>query len=101
MDARGTEASLTHLSLDRLHFDPTHLIFAGAYATSQPRPATPLSAFRGDAQLAPAHFCHSYAGQELHPGDLRHGEAGKKPKFNNFRTDRIEDGESSQSFVER
>src|SRR5262245_204749 len=56
---------LTHLSLDRLHFDPTHLIFAGAYATSQPRPATPLSAFRGDAQLAPAYICHSYAGQEL------------------------------------
>ena len=55
----------TQLSLDRLHFDPTHLIFAGAYATSQPRPATPLSAFRGDAQLAPAHICHSYAGEEL------------------------------------
>src|SRR5262249_57477055 len=55
----------TNLSLDRLHFDPTHLIFAGAYATSQPRPATPLSAFRGDAQLAPAHICHSYAGEEL------------------------------------
>jgi hypothetical protein len=56
---------LTHLSLDRLHFDPTHLIFAGAYETSQPRPATPLSAFRGDAQLAPAHIGHSYAGEEL------------------------------------
>jgi hypothetical protein len=42
------------LSLDRLHLDPTHLIFAGAYATSQPRPATPLSAVRSDAQLAPA-----------------------------------------------
>ena len=55
----------TNLSLDRLHFDPTHLIFAGAYATSQPRPATPLSAFRGDGQLAPAHICHSYAGEEL------------------------------------
>ena len=55
----------THLSLDRLHFDPTHLIFAGAYATSQPRPATPLSAFRGDAQLAPAHIGHSYVGEEL------------------------------------
>jgi hypothetical protein len=56
---------LTQLTLDRLHFDPTHLIFAGAYATSQPRPATPLAAFRGDAQLAPAHIGHSYAGQEL------------------------------------
>jgi hypothetical protein len=55
----------TNLSLDRLHFDTTHLIFWGAYATSRPRPATPLSAFRGDAQLAPAHICHSYAGEEL------------------------------------
>src|SRR5262249_2085094 len=32
---------------------------------SQPRPATPLSAFRGDAQLAPAHIGHSYVGEEL------------------------------------
>ena len=30
---------LAELSLDRLHFDPTHLIFHGAYESSQPRPA--------------------------------------------------------------
>ena len=55
----------TNLCLDRLHFDTTHLIFSGAYATSQPRPATPLSALRGDAQLAPAHISHGYVGEEL------------------------------------
>src|SRR3954462_8917493 len=31
---------LAELSLDRLHFDPTHLLFPGAYESSQPRPAT-------------------------------------------------------------
>src|SRR3954464_11868974 len=33
---------LAELSLDRLHFDPTHVVFHGAYESSQPRPeATP------------------------------------------------------------
>jgi len=32
--------ALAELSLDHLHFDPTHLIFQGAYASSQPRPET-------------------------------------------------------------
>jgi len=50
----------TGLSLNRLHFDTTHLIFHGAYETSQPRPATTPSAFRGDAHLPPAHIGHAY-----------------------------------------
>jgi transposase len=51
---------LTELSLDRLHFDPTHLIFYGAYESSQPRPSTPLADLRGDDQLPPAHMRHGY-----------------------------------------
>ena len=50
----------TGLSLDRLHFDTTHLIFWGAYENSQRRPVTPLPALRGDAQLPPAPIGHGY-----------------------------------------
>ena len=56
---------LTNLSLERLHFDTTHLIFWGAYENSQPRPVTALPALRGDAQLAPAHIGHGYVSAEL------------------------------------
>jgi transposase len=49
---------LTGLSLQRLHFDPTHLVLSGAYDSAQarllPEPLT------GDAQLSPAHLCHGY-----------------------------------------
>lgn len=55
----------TDLTLERLHFDTTHLTFWGAYSTSQPRPATALSDLRGDAQLAPAHIGHGYASEAL------------------------------------
>jgi len=51
---------LTSLSLERLHFDTTHLVFYGAYENSRPRPATALEDLRGDAQLAPAHIGHGY-----------------------------------------
>jgi transposase len=51
---------LTGLSLDRLHFDTTHLIFHGAYESSQPRPPTPVAALQGDGQLPPAHIGHGY-----------------------------------------
>jgi transposase len=52
---------MTGLSLQRLHFDPTHLVVTGAYASSQDRP-NPLDeqALRGDAQLPPAHLTHGY-----------------------------------------
>ena len=56
---------LTNLSLDRLHFDTTHLNFWGAYETSQRRPVTALSALRGDAQLPPAHIGHGYVNENL------------------------------------
>lgn len=50
---------LTGLTLQRLHFDPTHLTFSGAYESSRERPqaAEPM---RGDADLLPAHICHGY-----------------------------------------
>jgi transposase len=51
---------VTGMSLERLHFDTTHLVFYGAYAFSQPRPATAFDDLRGDGQLAPAHISHGY-----------------------------------------
>jgi hypothetical protein len=53
------------LSLDRLHFDTTHLNFWGAYETSQRRPVTPLYTLRGDGQLPPAHIGHGYVNENL------------------------------------
>jgi transposase len=54
----------TELTLDRLHFDPTHLVFTGAYASSTARPDQsdqpadkPLTS---DRLLPPAHICHGY-----------------------------------------
>jgi hypothetical protein len=53
---------VTGLSLERMHFDPTHLPLSGAYSTSRPRPTpAPGQALQGDARLAPAHIAHGYA----------------------------------------
>jgi transposase len=51
---------LAELSLDRLHFDPTHLIFHGAYASSQPRPADSPWPPTAGADVPPAHITHGY-----------------------------------------
>jgi transposase len=48
------------LSLARLHFDTTHLIFYGAYARSKPRLPNLLLTLRGDSELSPAHITHGY-----------------------------------------
>jgi Domain of unknown function (DUF4277) len=48
------------LSLERLHFDTTHLVFFGAYANSMPRPPTVSETLLGDAALPPAHITHGY-----------------------------------------
>jgi transposase len=60
-------ASVTHnvlrwaeMPLDRLHFDTTHLIFYGAYASSMPRPLKTAETLRGDSELPPAHITHGY-----------------------------------------
>jgi uncharacterized protein DUF4277 len=51
---------LADLSLDRLHFDPTHLIFAGAYESSQPRPPTTPWPPSAAGTVPPAHITHGY-----------------------------------------
>ncbi len=53
--------ALAELSLERLHFDTTHLIFHGAYASSQPRPATTLwPPAAAVASVEPAHITHGH-----------------------------------------
>jgi hypothetical protein len=55
---------LAGLSLDRLHFDATHLIFQGAYESSQPRPpATPWPPTAG-GDIPPAHITHGYGADD-------------------------------------
>jgi Domain of unknown function (DUF4277) len=51
---------LADLPCDRLHFDPTHLIFAGAYESSQPRPLTSPWPPATAADMPPAHITHGY-----------------------------------------
>ena len=61
---------LAELSGQRLHFDPTHLIFYGAYQTSQPRPDTTPWPPQHSADVGPAHITHGYAAEEklIHVG---------------------------------
>src|ERR1700738_2525426 len=54
---------LAELSLVCLHFDPPHLIFHGAYESSQPRPATTTWPPAGGA-IPPAHITHGYGADE-------------------------------------
>jgi hypothetical protein len=51
------------LSLARLHFDTTHLVFYGAYAGSTPRPPTASGRLLGNDALPPAHISHGYLTQ--------------------------------------
>ena len=51
---------LAEMTLNRLHFDTTHLIFYGAYADSMPRTHPPTQTVRGDGGLPAAHICHGY-----------------------------------------
>ncbi len=55
---------LADLSLDRLHFDPTHLIFQGVYESSQSRPAaTPWPPPAG-GDVPPAHLTRGYGADD-------------------------------------
>src|SRR5262245_25378912 len=51
---------LADLPRDRLHFDPTHLVFYGAYETSQPRPPELSWPPAAAADVPPAHITHGY-----------------------------------------
>jgi uncharacterized protein DUF4277 len=51
---------LAELSLERLHFDPTHLVFAGAYDASQPRPTDTVWPPTDSRSVQPAHITHGY-----------------------------------------
>jgi transposase len=55
---------LTDLSLERLHFDTTHLLFHGTYEDSQPRPPTRLADLKGNEHLPAAHICHGYLSRQ-------------------------------------
>jgi hypothetical protein len=61
---------LAELSPRRLHFDPTHLIFYGAYEASQPRPGDTPWPPRASADVPPAYITHGYAAAEklIHVG---------------------------------
>lgn len=56
---------LAELSPSRLHFDPTHLHFHGAYSNSVPRP-DPFDwpPAQSSAQVPPAHITHGYGAEE-------------------------------------
>jgi uncharacterized protein DUF4277/DDE family transposase len=49
------------IRLDRLHYDPTHITFAGAYASSQPRTTPALDLQRPYANDPPAHITFGHA----------------------------------------
>jgi transposase len=55
---------LAELSRDCLHFDPTHLIFHGAYESSQPRPDPLPWPPTNDDDVPPAHITHGYGADE-------------------------------------
>jgi hypothetical protein len=51
---------LADLPRDRLHFDPTHLLFYGAYERSRPRPPELAWPPTAGADIPPAHITHGY-----------------------------------------
>jgi transposase len=51
---------LAELPRDRLHFDPTHVIFYGAYETSQPRPTNTPWPPTDSSDVPPAHITHGH-----------------------------------------
>lgn len=56
---------LAELSLERIHFDPTHVLFEGSYASSQPRTSDiATSTPRTSALLQPAHITHGYLAKD-------------------------------------
>jgi len=57
---------LADVPRQRLHFDPTHLLFYGAYATSQPRPQDlPLPPATPSADFPPAHLTYGHGADDV------------------------------------
>jgi transposase len=56
----------TNLARDCLHFDTTHLLFHGAYASSQPRPDNlPLPPDTPSADFPPAHLTYGHGASNV------------------------------------
>jgi len=51
---------LTRLTLERCHFDPTHLVLYGAYQDSRPRPTGALDRLIDELRNSPAHITRGY-----------------------------------------
>ena len=51
---------LTNLTLERCHFDPTHLVLYGAYEDSKPRPQVPIDRLMDELKSSPAHITRGY-----------------------------------------
>jgi Domain of unknown function (DUF4277) len=51
---------VAELPRDRLHFDPTHVVFSGAYESSQPRPTDIPWPPAAGGDVPPAHITHGY-----------------------------------------
>jgi transposase len=56
--------ALAEMSLERLHFDTTHLTFSGVYPAAQARPADLDFAQVSDADLPPAHITRGYLSKD-------------------------------------
>src|SRR5262249_26132982 len=57
---------LADVPRQRLHFDPTHLLFYGAYAPSQPRPQDlPLPPATPSADFPPAHLTYGHGADDV------------------------------------
>jgi transposase len=59
-DITRAALSLTGLSLQRCHFDTTHLVLYGAYEDSVPRPPHSRETLLSDIRMSPAHVTHGY-----------------------------------------
>jgi transposase len=56
---------LAELSLERIHFDPTHVLFEGAYLSSKPsRSDITMSTIPPSALIDPAHITHGYLAKD-------------------------------------
>jgi transposase len=51
---------LTNLTLERCHFDPTHLVLYGAYKDSEPRPQGSIEQLITELGNSPAHITRGY-----------------------------------------